>query len=261
MSPKLIGAFYSIYYKIFERNFKVKQYITLIVPYMSYSCYPSDYRWTEIFKPQQSVFVNTCKKDFYANWNDSLKTQNLSDSNNPWTISNTFYQTDENGNILNQTLIQTPDEKTNLFFSYPTSLLAMYLFLTGNQDSLSIWTPSENKTLLILMAVFSFLIVIYLMNLFIGLLNMAIEKDNDRASYLALKAEIIAEMELFDLPPRLRRIRTRFPEVIHYRVDVEMSRRYIKEAIKKGDWNMDDWSEMKHKLLKLLNIEDAAKRD
>ncbi|CAG8620761.1 4198_t:CDS:2 [Funneliformis caledonium] len=103
----------------------------------------------------------------------SLTTQNLSYPNNPWAISNTFYQTDENGNILNQTLIQSPDEKNNLFYSYFTSLLAMYLFLT---DSLSSWTPSENKTLFILMAVFSFLIVIYLMNLFIGLLNMAIEK-------------------------------------------------------------------------------------
>lgn len=28
------------------------------------------------------------------------------------------------------------------------------------------------------------------MNLFIGLLNMAIEKDNDRAFYLAQKAEV-----------------------------------------------------------------------
>jgi hypothetical protein len=64
------------------------------------------------------------------------------------------------------------------------------------------------------MAVFSFLIVIYLMNLFIGLLNMAIEKDNDRASYLAQKAEIIAEIELFCLLPHQRRWRTWFPEVM-----------------------------------------------
>ena len=41
--------------------------------------------------------------------------------------------------------------------------------------------------MIILMIVFSFVIVVYLMNLFIGLLNMAIEVDNDRASYLAQK--------------------------------------------------------------------------
>jgi hypothetical protein len=64
------------------------------------------------------------------------------------------------------------------------------------------------------MAVFSFLIVIYLMNLFIGLLNMAIEKDNDRASYLAQKAEVIAEIELFYLLPHQRRWKPWFPEIM-----------------------------------------------
>jgi hypothetical protein len=33
-------------------------------------------------------------------------------------------QTDENGKILNETLIQVPGENTNLFYSYSTSLLA-----------------------------------------------------------------------------------------------------------------------------------------
>ncbi len=39
-----------------------------------------------------------------------------------------------------------------------------------------------------LMIAFSFIVVIYLMNLLIGLLNMAI--DNDRKFYLAQKAEV-----------------------------------------------------------------------
>ncbi|CAG8539000.1 973_t:CDS:2 [Funneliformis caledonium] len=153
-------------------------------------------------------------------FSDSLTTQDPSDPNNPWTISKTFHQTDENGKALKQTLVQTPDENTNLFYSYPTSLLAMFLFLTGN-----------------------FL------------------RNNDRALYLAQKAEVIANIELFYLFPRQRRLRTWFPEVIRYHVDVEMARRYIKEAIKKGNWNMDDWPEMKRKILKLLSIEDAIKRD
>jgi hypothetical protein len=34
---------------------------------------------------------------------------------------------------------------------------------------------------------------------------------------------------------------------------------YIKEAINKGDWKKDDWPEMKNKVLKLLNIENATK--
>jgi hypothetical protein len=66
---------------------------------------------------------------------DSLNTPDSSDPsdpNNPWALTNTFSQVDENGTILNETLIQHPDENTNLFYSYPTSLLAISLFLTGN---------------------------------------------------------------------------------------------------------------------------------
>jgi hypothetical protein len=64
---------------------------------------------------------------------DSLNSQNLDDPNNPWTLSNIYNQVDENGNISNETIIQVPSENTNLFYSYPTSLLATYLFLTGNR--------------------------------------------------------------------------------------------------------------------------------
>ncbi|RIA98305.1 hypothetical protein C1645_870767 [Glomus cerebriforme] len=193
---------------------------------------------------------------------DSLNTQNSNDPDNPWTLSNTYDQVDENGNVLNETLIQVPDENKNLFYSYPTSLLAIYLFLTGNQNSLSSWTPTpsiENTILFILMVIFSFLIVIYLMNLFIGLLNLAMEEDNDRASYLVQKAEIIAEIELFYLLPHERRLRHMIPEVIYYAVDITKARKYIREAINKGDWKKDDWPKMQNKILKLLNIEDAIK--
>ncbi|PKK79680.1 hypothetical protein RhiirC2_768869 [Rhizophagus irregularis] len=341
---KLIKLVIFQLFLIFQRDQSKqrKQQIVLIVPYIDYCHYPFEYSgWKEIFYPQSSVFTDTCKKEFYTNWNGeaiinfkwntfgriyyfviwllfmvflvcftvasyptlsitrdvrinlyqtsiafgffhiifelrqfiwnpkkyfssiwnlfdisaylsvtitsiyyikndvtvvtpewalsisySLKAQNPNDSNNPWTLSNTYNQTDENGKILNETLIQVPGENTNLFYSYSTSLLATYLFLT----------------------VFSFLIVIYLMNLFIGLLNMAIEKDNDRASYLVQKAEVIAEIELFYLLPHQRRWRTWFPE---------KARKYIREAIIKGEWKMDDWPEMKHKILKLLSIEDV----
>ncbi|PKY48866.1 hypothetical protein RhiirA4_464592 [Rhizophagus irregularis] len=97
------------------------------------------------------------------------------------------------------------------------------------------------------------------MNLFIGLLNLAIDEYNDRASYLAQKAEVIAEIELFYLLPFQRRWRTWFLEVIFYRADVKEARKYIKEAIKNGEWKKDDWPEMKNKILKLLSIEDAIK--
>ncbi|GBB94814.1 hypothetical protein RclHR1_02420001 [Rhizophagus clarus] len=436
-----IFRFFQYLFSLFSNAFrhligsKAIQYITLVVPYMNFSCYPLEYSWwKELFYPRPNVFVNTCKKEFYTNWNgeaiinfkwktfgriyyfiiwllfmiflvcfiiasyptnslneeiqiklyktsvafgfyhlifelrqfiwnpkkyflsiwnlfdlsaylsvtiasiywikyinipywalslsclllnlkfllffrifesfgvyfaiifgvakrvfsflvvlaiiiasfaysfflllhpqnllDSLNAPNPNDPNNPWSLSNTYNQVDENGNILNETLIQVPSTNTNLFYSYPTSLLATYLFLTGNQNSISPWSPGsspENTTLFILLVVFSFLVVIYLMNLFIGLLNMAIEKDNDRASFLTQKAEVIAEIEIFYLLPHQRRWKSWFPEVIYYTVEVEKARIYIKEAINKGEWNMKDWPEMKQKILKRLNIEDAIK--
>ncbi|PKC75826.1 hypothetical protein RhiirA1_436022 [Rhizophagus irregularis] len=252
---------------------KAIQYITLIVPYVDYSRYPSEYSFlNELFYPPSSVFTKTCKKkEFYTNWNDLSAyipataasiyyvKYDQSDPNNPWTLSNTYNQTDENGNILNASLIQIPSENTNLFYSYPTSLLATYLFLTGNQNSFSPWTPkltTEYTTLFGLMAIFSFLVVIYLMNLFIGLLDTEIGNNKSRAKYLAQKAEVIAEIELLYLLPHQRRRRTWFPEVIYYRVDVEKARKHIRKAIKKGEWKMNDWPEMKHKILKLLSMDN-----
>jgi hypothetical protein len=43
----------------------------------------------------------------------------------------------------------------------------------------------------------------------------------------------------------------------YYGVEVEETRKYIRKAINKGEWKMNDWPEMKNKILKLLSIEDA----
>ncbi|POG77389.1 hypothetical protein GLOIN_2v807942 [Rhizophagus irregularis DAOM 181602=DAOM 197198] len=97
----------------------------------------------------------------------------------------------EHLNHLNASFIQAPDENTNMFTDYGTALFAIYLFLTGDPSALSNkWAYKEHPALIILIVLFSFMIVVYLMNLFIGLLNKAIEKDNNRISYLMQKAEV-----------------------------------------------------------------------
>ena len=65
----------------------------------------------------------------------------------------------------------------------------MHLLL-GDSSALSNWSYVDNPSLAILIVLFSLLIVVYLMNLFIGLLNIAIETDNNRASYLEQKAKV-----------------------------------------------------------------------
>ncbi len=87
------------------------------------------------------------------------------------------------------------------------------------------------------------------MNLFIGLVNMAIEKDNDRASYLVQKAEILTEIELFYLLPFQRRRKHWFPKVIYYKSRIDVARKHVREVINNGKWKTDDCPEYKkHKM-------------
>ena len=76
------------------------------------------------------------------------------------------------------------------FFFTSINQLTLYFNLSGDRSSLGAWSPKGNTVLIVQMVIFSFVIVVYLMNLFIGLLNLAIEEDNDRAFYLAQKAEV-----------------------------------------------------------------------
>ncbi|PKC68123.1 hypothetical protein RhiirA1_457553 [Rhizophagus irregularis] len=178
------------------------------------------------------------------------------DDNNPWVLTPKLHSISKNGEDSNAIYVQEPDEYTNLFSNYPNSILSMYLFLTGDRNSLSRWEPEENRIMIILMIMFSFIVVVYLMNLFIGLLNMAIEKDNDRASYLAQKAEILKDIELFYLLPHQRRWNHWFPDIIYYYADVDKTRKAVKKLLDDGTWSTDDVKniEMRKKLLKLLAI-------
>ncbi|UZO06778.1 uncharacterized protein OCT59_027087 [Rhizophagus irregularis] len=142
-----------------------------------------------------------------------------------------------------------------MFMNIKTSLFAIYLFLIGDSSALSNWTYTENPSIAVLIVLFSLLVVVYLMNLLIGLLNDAIEEDNNRVSYLMQKAEILAEIELFYLLPHQRRWQTWFPEVIHYYADFDKTRGEVQRLIKEGEWNTKEFTEMVNILLKKLEIE------
>lgn len=63
-------------------------------------------------------------------------------------------------------------------------------FFLGDSSSLSSFPYLERHSLALLTITFSFFTVIYLMNLFIGLLNNAIEVNNDHANYLIEKSRV-----------------------------------------------------------------------
>ncbi|CAB4404472.1 unnamed protein product [Rhizophagus irregularis] len=84
---------------------------------------------------------------------------------------------------------------------------------------------------------------------------MAIEKDNNRVSYLKQKAEILAEIELFYLLPHQRRWGKWFPEIIYYYANVDKTREKVKEMMDNGEWDSNEFTELKKALLEKLNMD------
>ena len=62
--------------------------------------------------------------------------------------------------------------------------------LLGDRSALSNWPFEKNPTLVILMVLFIFAIVIYLLNVFIGLFAEVIQDEHLEASQLIMKAEV-----------------------------------------------------------------------
>ncbi|GET00344.1 hypothetical protein GLOIN_2v1874127 [Rhizophagus clarus] len=219
-----------------------------IISLLSFSCLFLDlkfllfFRAFEYFGVYFAIIINT-----YSINNDP---------NNPWNLAITYNQIFENGTVdSNPFLIQPPNGNTNMFVDFRTSLFAMYKFLTGDSSALSNWPYMSNAPLAILIVLFSLLIVVYLMNLFIGLLNNAIEKDHDRVSYLMQKAEILAEIELFYMLPYQRRQKDWFPEVIYYYASLDDIQKEVKKMTKRNEWNqINAFPKLKQDLLKKINI-------
>ena len=61
----------------------------------------------------------------------------------------------------------------------------------GDNGAFSSWTYKDDPMMTLLLFIFTFFTVIYLMNLFIGLLSNAIEGFNKREEFLLLKAQVI----------------------------------------------------------------------
>ncbi|KAF0448581.1 transient receptor potential cation channel subfamily a member 1-like [Gigaspora margarita] len=111
-------------------------------------------------------------------------------ANNPWNLVSTYKFISSNGTVGESSLIETPDDNTNLFSLFSTSLLAVYFMLTGDTSSVSSWNLKNNWILAFLLVIFSFFTTIYLLNLFISLLGMAVEETNNEESFLQLKGEV-----------------------------------------------------------------------
>ncbi|GBC51227.2 hypothetical protein GLOIN_2v1781616 [Rhizophagus irregularis DAOM 181602=DAOM 197198] len=156
-------------------------------------------------------------------FNPSTPNFDDNDKNSPWSLTNTYNSLSSDGKTVstNPTLIQIPTDNTNLYEYFDTSFLAVYKLMTGDTGSLAQWVFRDNPTLVVLWISFSFFTVIYLLNLFIGLLNNEIQKSNDKSWFLVQKAELIADIEQCCLLPFQRQWKSWFPDHIFYCVDVD----------------------------------------
>ncbi|RIB21473.1 hypothetical protein C2G38_2078228 [Gigaspora rosea] len=143
-----------------------------------------------------------------------------------------------------------------MFAQFGSAILASYymMMITGDSAPISSWVLNTNIIIMILMILFSFFTIIYLMNLFIGILGNLIGNTNHRIAYLALKKEIIVEIELFCLLPFQRRKHNWFPETFFYPVNLDEIRKIVQQ-VNSTDWNKPSKPYISKTLLKILNIE------
>ncbi|CAJ0908416.1 2177_t:CDS:2 [Entrophospora sp. SA101] len=181
---KYFGKYFAIILGVAKKVFSFLLIIFIVILSFSHSLYV-------LLRPTQTYTF-----DQYTN-ND--------DPNNPWNLVDQYITVSDNNTDNPYTIMKEPDKDTNMFIDYSSSMLAMYNFLAGDNSAISPWSLQDDPYLTILVVVFSFIVVVYLMNLFIGLLSNAIEENNTDEAFFAEKARIITEIELFYLLPNQRR--------------------------------------------------------
>ncbi|KAF0558404.1 transient receptor potential cation channel subfamily a member 1-like [Gigaspora margarita] len=174
------------------------------------------------------------------------------DSNNPWNLVPTYQFISFNGTVGKSTFFETPDDKTNLFTMFSTSILAVYFMLTGDLSYISSWVLKNNWTLAFLLVIFSFFTTVYLLNLFISLLGIAIDDRNNEESVLQPRGEILSKIELFWMLPHQRRESNWFPEILWYGASVKELKKYIE--------GVEDKKSLDPRILEITKTEDSEEK-
>ncbi|KAF0524633.1 transient receptor potential cation channel subfamily a member 1-like [Gigaspora margarita] len=129
------------------------------------------------------------------------------------------------------------DSNMNIFTQFgPTILASYYIMITGDSTPISSWISSKNFVIMSLITIASFIIVIYLMNILIGVLCDAAINEGKNLAYLALKREIIIQIELLYMLPYQRRRNDWFPFIIFYECNLIKLHSQIID-IKNGKWS------------------------
>ncbi|RUP50363.1 hypothetical protein BC936DRAFT_139470 [Jimgerdemannia flammicorona] len=119
--------------------------------------------------------------------------------------------------ILLGTYEVTPNNSTNAFGSFSTSLENYYWGITGDFSGLQSW-DGFSTTADVFRFMFTFVAIVYLLNLLIATLvyNYSEASVNAGISFKLQRAKIIAEIECFWMLPRERRNKVNFPDDIFF---------------------------------------------
>ncbi|CAG8842584.1 33336_t:CDS:2, partial [Racocetra persica] len=130
------------------------------------------------------------------------------------------------GIIGNISMVQIPQEGTNMWTRFDQSIFATYSFLGIGWGAVGSFDPTFS--LAVMEMLFSFIAVIMLLNLLIGFMTESFKDslNEARRAHLRQRAQIIAEIELFLLATSYRYNSDWFPHLIYYEAHADSVSRW-----------------------------------
>ncbi|CAG8503339.1 7952_t:CDS:2 [Acaulospora morrowiae] len=162
----------------------------------------------------------------------------------PNDIVNTYNGSISNssgGVVGNLTIQQDIRSDTNQWTRFDSALFATYKFLGIGWESVTNIEPTWSLNLMMLL--FSFVTVIIILNVLIGLITEVFvgSLQVGRQAWLRQRAELIAELELFSLTPKDRQKSDWFPHLVYYEAHLDSINRWQRKLYQeeRGDLDVD----------------------
>ncbi|RGB30076.1 hypothetical protein C1646_765830 [Rhizophagus diaphanus] len=155
---------------------------------------------------------------------------NLIPNQNTYTLLNTATQE-------NYTLTQNIDvnsDNDNIFHNFFTSIKAVYFWINGQWDQIDQW----NFWPVVGLSIFgSLFLVIIMQNILIALMSDVVDeaKEIGKRAFLKLRAELIAEVEVFFLTKRQLRDKVLFPRHIYFIINCDEANRWLEKCRRRNN--------------------------
>ncbi|RIA97100.1 hypothetical protein C1645_871584 [Glomus cerebriforme] len=143
--------------------------------------------------------------------------------------------------ILTQNIdVNSPDD--NLFADFFTSIKAVYFWINGQWDQINQWNFWPVDGLSIFGSLF---LVIIMQNILIALMSDVVDeaKEIGKRAFLKLRAELIAEVEVFFLTKNQLQDKDLFPRHIYYIINCDEANRWLEKCKRKKNGGYFNYGE------------------